>query len=438
MWRTTLVTTEIRPFRVSEAVDYLRVLPFANGLPSWEPAPAAWHGGEGAWPPPSPPASRETLEAWGRELLQDDSFRPQAAFVDGKLVGGSAMLSLELTVPGYRQVAMGGITSTGVIATHRRRGLLRHLMHAMFADARERGEFVAGLSASEGSIYGRFGFSPATLRTRWELDRSAAAFAEDTTPSGTVELVDAAGARLVWPAVHDVARRQRVGEVSAQKDRWADLSDAATGTDGPLRYLVHRSVGGEVDGIANYRLPWSSDMTVIGTLVVEALEATTTDAYSALWRLLADFDLTRRIVAAPRPVDEPLRWMLKNPRAMRITRQSDNLWLRLLDVAPAAEARAYGVDDRLVLAVTADEMCPRNTGVWRLDASVNEATCVKDATAEPEISLDIQALSSLYLGGASPSILMAAGRIAQHREGGIAKTARLFCTDPPPFNAIGF
>ena len=137
--------------------------------------------------------------------------------------------------------------------------------------------------------------------------------AEDTAPSGTVELADAATARLVWPAVHDVARRQRVGEISAQKDRWADLSDVATGTDGPLRYLVHRSVSGEVDGIANYRLPWSSDMTVIGTLVVEALEATTPDAYSALWWLLTDFDLTRRVVAATRPADEPLRWMLKNP-----------------------------------------------------------------------------------------------------------------------------
>ena len=130
--------------------------------------------------------------------------------------------------------------------------------------------------------------------------------------------------------------------------------------------------------------------------------------------------------------------MLKNPRAMRITRQSDNLWLRILDVSAAAQARAYGMDDRLVFAVTSDEMCPRNTGVWRLDAAVDGATCSKDATAEPEISLDIQALSSLYLGGASPSTLMAAGRITQHREGATARTARLFRTDPPPFNAVGF
>ena len=31
------VTLEIRPVTREEAVDYLRVLPFANGMPWWEP-----------------------------------------------------------------------------------------------------------------------------------------------------------------------------------------------------------------------------------------------------------------------------------------------------------------------------------------------------------------------------------------------------------------
>lgn len=52
---------------------------------------------------------------------------------------------------------MGGVTGTGVIATHRRRGLLRSMMQAMFDDALARGEAVSELSASEGSIYARFG-----------------------------------------------------------------------------------------------------------------------------------------------------------------------------------------------------------------------------------------------------------------------------------------
>lgn len=34
-----------RPPRQSEMSAYLRALPFANGLPHWEPEQAAWHGG---------------------------------------------------------------------------------------------------------------------------------------------------------------------------------------------------------------------------------------------------------------------------------------------------------------------------------------------------------------------------------------------------------
>ena len=145
------VAIEIRPVNRAEAVDYLRVLPFANGLPSWEPAPAAWHGGAGAWPRPNAPATARELEAYADDVVSK-GFRSQAAFVDGKIVGASALLSLQLTVPGLRQIPMGGVTSTGVIATHRRRGLLRAMMAAMFADARDHGEFVAGLSASEGHL----------------------------------------------------------------------------------------------------------------------------------------------------------------------------------------------------------------------------------------------------------------------------------------------
>jgi predicted acetyltransferase len=84
-----------------------------------------------------------------------------------------------------------------------------------------------------------------------------------------------------------------------------------------------------------------------------------------MWMLLADFDLTRKIVAPARPADEPLRWMLRNPRAMRITRQSDNLWLRILDLPRALEARSYESTADLTFAINADTMCPHNAGVLR-------------------------------------------------------------------------
>ncbi len=94
------------------------------------------------------------MEASADEVM-GEHFHPQAALVDGKLVGATAMISFEITVPGERTVAMGGVTGTSVIATHRRRGLLRRMMQAMFDEALERGEPLAGLSASAGSAIGR-------------------------------------------------------------------------------------------------------------------------------------------------------------------------------------------------------------------------------------------------------------------------------------------
>jgi predicted acetyltransferase len=429
------MSIEIRPVAESEAVDYLRVLPQATGLPTWEPSPAAWFAGHGPWPPPAPP-SEERLAAYAQTVV-GDGFHSQAAFVDGRIVGGSATVSLELTVPGMRQVAFGGVTATGVLPTHRRRGLLRKMMTAMLEGCRDRGEFLAGLSASEGGIYGRYGFSPATFQVRWELERSEAAFADDSGPDGGLELVKADVVKAAWPDLHDRIRRSCVGEISARPGKWNGLADSGGGTDGPLRFLIHRDADGTIDGIAHFRTPWSADPALVGTLQVEVLEAATPTAYAAMWRLLADFDLTRRVVAAKRPVDEPLRWMLANPRAMRTTRSSDNLWLRILDVSAALQARRYEFTGSLVIAVE-DPMFPSNEGPWLLDADPDGASCRREPRKEADLAVSVQALSSLYLGGVSAATLAQAGQIKEARPGSLALVHRLFHQDPPPFNAVGF
>src|SRR4029078_4303769 len=66
--------------------------------------------------------------------------------------------SMELTVPGGASVPLAGVSAVAVFPTHTRRGILRSMMTAMLDDAVARAEPVAGLTASEGAIYGRFGF----------------------------------------------------------------------------------------------------------------------------------------------------------------------------------------------------------------------------------------------------------------------------------------
>jgi len=350
--------------------------------------------------------------------------------VDGKIAGGSAIVSVEVTVPGGRQVALGGVTSTAVLPTYRRRGLLRQIMGAMLDDCRERGEFLAGLSASEGTIYGRYGFSPATFQHRWEVRRTDVAFREDFTDTGSLDLVDSAEAGVVWPVLHDQVRAVRVGEISPLPGKWQNLAALPADGSGPAHHLVHRDATGAVDGAAIFRLPWSPDPALAGVLQVEACEALTPDAYRALWALLLDFDLTKRVVAARRPVDEPLRWMLTNPRALKLTRTRDNLWLRILDVRRALEARTYAASDVLVLEV-------HGHGRWRLDAAPDGAACTA-TDADADVSLTVNELGSLYLGGVCASELMYAGRVVERTAGAVSRLDALLRQDRAPHNAVGF
>ncbi|PZO68417.1 MAG: hypothetical protein DI634_09485 [Kocuria palustris] len=427
----------VRPPTRDELPDYYRVLPYANGLPHWEPADAAWHGGPEPWPAPRHPATEEQLAQWAAEDAADPAFHPVGVFEDGRCVGGSATISFQVTVPGPRPLPMAGVTATGVIATHRRRGHLSAMMRVMFDDALTRHEPLAMLSASEGSIYGRFGFSPATYRTRIEIDRHEARFLPAADDTGRLELVRAETARTIWPVIHERVRLTRVGELTPQPGRWDRLTDEAAGQTGPLRYLIHQDRNGRPDGIANFRLPWSATREHAGTLVVEALEATTPEAYRAMWRLLLDFDLTKKVVAPGRPRTEPLAWMLTSPRAVRITRQSDNLWTRILDLPAALVGRRYQEQDRLRLRLDDDHMCPDNNGTWALDTRNGEPTC--ETTGEnPDVVLTIRALSSLYLGGMSTYDLATAGAITPVDAHALSRLHRLFATDPEPHNSFAF
>jgi GNAT acetyltransferase-like protein len=108
---------EIRPVTPGEVDDFIRAVPGAAGLPNWEPEPAAQWAGPGMGAPYGGRISDKELARYKSEVRELD--RTQAAFADGKLVGTSGLLTLEVTVPGGRPVALSGVTSVGVLHTSR-------------------------------------------------------------------------------------------------------------------------------------------------------------------------------------------------------------------------------------------------------------------------------------------------------------------------------
>src|SRR5512140_1693888 len=116
--------------------------------------------------------------------------RMHAARDGDAIVGGAGAFTVRMSVPGGASVPAGAVTVVGVLPTHRRRGVLTAMMKAQLEDCRARGESVAYLWASEGTIYGRFGYGLSSRMGVMELAKDRTQFALPFEPRGTVRLLD--------------------------------------------------------------------------------------------------------------------------------------------------------------------------------------------------------------------------------------------------------
>jgi predicted acetyltransferase len=356
---------------------------------------------------------------------------PLGAYAGGELAGTAMSFSLELTVPGQVQLPMAGVSYVAVHPLRRRRGVMRALMRYQLDDLHARGVPVAGLGASEAGIYGRFGYGPATWDSSWRLARGAARHLAESGDACRLELVDERTARDVFPAIHDQARRSRVGDVRTYPGRWHDLIDRRN------RFVLCRDQGGRASGYAIYRLEREDWYSAHGKVIVNHLVACTDRAYRGLWAYLADLDLTDYVVATGRPEHEPLRWALADGRQLTVTGVHDHLWLRLVDLPAALSGRRYAAEGSLVLEVT-DPFCPWNEGRWLLEGGPDGAECRPAAgTGGAGLRLEVAALGSLFLGGTSVAQLVSAGRVeAGHSS--LQRASHMFGSGTDPWCSTEF
>ncbi|MGF7125072.1 enhanced intracellular survival protein Eis [Rhodococcus sp. BE178] len=347
---------------------------------------------------------------------------------NGTPIGLAMDLPLEFTVPGGAQVPARGVTWVSVAPTHRRRGVLRALFEHLHRNIAATGTPLAALTASEAGIYGRFGYGPATVAADVTIDRRFAAFRADAPDPGGVTLTDTQTAAERLPDIYERWRRITPGAQNRPQAQWDyTFGDPEVYRDGgsALFYLTHP------DGYAMFRRRGSDDDMVAA---VEELVAVTADAHAALWRALCGLDLMKRIEVTQHP-DDALRLMLTDYRLPRTTRLADDLWLRIMDVPAALEARSYQVDLDTVLDVRDPYLdCG---GVFALTVRYGRARC-RRTDAAPRISMDLDALGSLYLGAHRARGLAAAHRITAASERDLALLDLAFGADRAAVLGWGF
>ncbi|HET6876688.1 MAG TPA: GNAT family N-acetyltransferase [Jatrophihabitans sp.] len=350
-----------------------------------------------------------------------------------------------LSVPGpgatTRSVDFDALTCVAVAATHRRRGLLSRMLTDSLRAAKERGDALSGLVAAEWPIYGRFGYAPATVSASYRYHPRRPLAAPPPRPAGSVRHVEAGELADAAAAVFDRARRARPGQVDRPGSWWPQR----LGLDGyeyidttPPSWLVHDGPDG-IDGLLAWRRTRGFEIGgALGAIAVEELVAASDDAYRDFWAYLAGIDLVGEIELTDRPVDEPIRWLLGDGRALEQTRAYDFLWLRLLDVPRALAARAYAVPGRLVLDVTDDDLGGYGAGRFALTSDADGSAECTPTADQPELRISQRALASIYLGGHRLRSRLIAGDVEELRPGAVAQADTMFGTPLVPWNATMF
>ena len=356
-----------------------------------------------------------TLDARVLTGVYDDS-RPSA--LADPLVPVATFASFDKTLNvGADVVPAHLVTLVTVRPSHRRRGILRELMTADLARAKRAGFPLAALTATEATIYGRFGFGRVTEQQALHVDvRGDVRFHAE--PAGSVlQVAPAKLEEFAGPLFERFHRGQR-GSVGRQ-DAYLRHATGRWGSEGPeadpkTRAALYLDEAGEVRGFATYAFAgWDAKPA---TLNVLDLVATTPVARRELFRFLCAHDLVERVSYPFAAANDPLGWALEDPARLSYTDREHGLWVRVLDVPAAFAAREYRGDGGFTLQVRDELGLAAGTyGFQVVDGRAAVTRLADDAPAT--LSCDAATLGPLLLGAAGVADLHAAGLLRTAGDG---------------------
>ncbi|MDO5633836.1 MAG: GNAT family N-acetyltransferase [Micrococcus sp.] len=367
-----------------------------------------------------------------------DEREPEATFQDWLAT---------LTVSPGREVPAWLISNVTVSPSIRRRGALRVMMQNSLDAAVAAGAPVAALTASEATIYPRFGFGAATWGRKVEVQVKGGAEFRHDAGSGRVTRQDP---RQLGDLVEKIQREVQLNTPGSPRRphgyraHWEDRVQSENDGKGEGWFAaVHTNAHGERDGVALYKmLGWE---TTPATVRVRSLFAQTREAERALWHFLAHLDLIEVIRDDDHPMDRRLESALVDRRRVKTVRVYEDLYVRILDVAACFEAREYArsVAGEITLEVSDPQGYVAGTyrlrvGQGRAEVAAFDSNEAAGVGPAPDLQLSVEALSALWLGGESVATLVAAGTVTERRAGASRELDAMLAPSREPHLLTGF
>ncbi len=201
-------------------------------------------------------AASDEMMAAGQASWSDGDWL--GAWDGDRCVGNLGAFRFDTTIPGGARLPTAGYSRVGVLPTHTRQGLLTQLMHRSLREARERGQVLASLRASEAPIYGRFGYGLAGDFVRCpHHDRTERGRCAAPRATGSMRLLRCDEVFDVVPPLYERVARRWVGTIGRPEWMWKRYLKAAT-EPAPTPFgkgefvAVHTDIDGVDDGYVHY------------------------------------------------------------------------------------------------------------------------------------------------------------------------------------------
>jgi len=310
--------------------------------------------------------------------------------------------------------------------------VLTTAMQQLLRDAADAGMALASLRASEAVIYERFGFAVAGEAWEVEIDRRAGARVTAPVAAGSIRILDRAETLTTIAELHERVGFDRPGAIGRPMWMHERYLEDALGMEKAAYVIVHTNDDGVDDGWAQYRLEWleSSVEHLGGKCTVDDVWGTTPGVELALWKFILELDLVDVVHASERPLDDAVRFGLRNQRHYLSKMRHDEQWLRLLDVDVALSARTYNSTHATVTVAITDPLFPANCGTWEVSSAGARRSGV--GAEKADLVTTINGVSAAYLGGTAWHDLCVGGVVQQQRPGALAEADLLFACHPLP------
>lgn len=307
---------------------------------------------------------------------------------EGGLAAKLHLLSLNVQLNG-QELRMGGIAGVATYPEYRRKGFVKELLTFSLKRMKEKGQTISMLHPFSVAFYRKYGWELFSSLKKVKVKQSELKMFKET--SGFIKRYNKDNFPPSLEKVYREYSQNFSGMLSRETEWWRNRVIAS------LNVAIHYNKEGEEKGYILYEIKDQK-------MKVEEFIALDADSRRGLWNFICQHDSMLTEVELVLSPDEPLPFMLHNPRTQ--TEEYPYFMARIVDVKSFFELCLKSLEEEIYFTVS-DKYAPWNNSTFK----VSSGEVIETEPNEQSVKMDIGALVPLFFGVYSAKDLQDMGLI---------------------------